>query len=238
VGDASDRGWGPGWPNCSTDQVDQDFAVTGTRFPNGVRHELAELVTRLVQETKNRGYQFGRDGDPSYGCWGYNCRSISGSSSPSNHSWGLAVDINAPSNPHGDTLITDMPDWMVALWEAYGFRWGGTYSRPDAMHYEFMGTPGDAKHFTDIARDVNLGDTTTPPSPTRRRRMYQYIQDEHDHLYATDKLHCRWLVSEWDAANYADQLDDLGLPTTPLKVKRQAILNGEFGILIGNTPPW
>jgi hypothetical protein len=238
MSDASTRGWGPGWPNCSTDHVDQDFTVTGTRFPNGVRTEIAELVTRLVQETKNRGYRFGTDSDPSYGCWGFNCRCVKGSSSPSNHSWGLAVDINAPTNPHGDTLVTDMPDWMPQLWEAYGFRWGGTYTRPDAMHYEFMGTPQQATQFTAIARDVNLGDTTTPPPPTRRRRMYQYIQDEHDQLFATDKLHCRWLVSEWDDANYRDQLDDLNLPTTPLKVKRQSIINGEFGVIIGTVPPW
>jgi hypothetical protein len=241
VGDASDRGWGPGWPTGAGDSIDTTFEAGGTRFPSGVRHELAELVERLVLECKNRGYRFGNDGDPSYGCWGYQNRPISGTNTPSNHSWGLAVDINAPSNPNKEPpIVTDMPDWMPQLWEAYGFRWGGTYTRPDAMHYEFMGTPQQAAQFTAIARDVNLGDTTTTPTPTPngRRKMYQYIQDEHDHLYATDKLHCRWLVSEWDDANYRDQLDDLNLPTVPLKVKRQSIINGEFGVIIGTVPPW
>ena len=144
--------------------------VSGTRFPSGVRTEVAELISRLVQETKNRGYRFGTDADPSYGCWGYNCRCISGSSSPSNHSWGLAVDINAPTNPHSDSLVTDMPSWMPDLWTAYGFRWGGTYSsRPDAMHYEFMGSPSDAQRYTELARSNGLGDggpaPTPPPTP-------------------------------------------------------------------------
>jgi murein L,D-transpeptidase YcbB/YkuD len=34
---------------------------------------------------------------------------------------------------------------MPELWKSKQFRWGGDYSRrKDAMHYEFMGTPGDA----------------------------------------------------------------------------------------------
>lgn len=166
MSDASDRGWGAGWPDCQGGTIDTSFSVSGTRFPGGVRVELCELVSRLVQETKNRGYQFGNDGDPSYGCWGYNCRSISGSNTPSNHSWGLAVDINAPSNPHTDHLVTDMPDWMPELWTEYGFRWGGTYNdRPDAMHYEYMGTPQDAARDTERARACGLGDGGTVPNP-------------------------------------------------------------------------
>ena len=48
-----------------------------------------------------------------------------------------------------DRLITDMPDWMVALWKSKKFRWGGDYrNRKDAMHYEFMGTPDDARQLT------------------------------------------------------------------------------------------
>lgn len=166
MSDASDRGWGAGWPDCQGGTIDSDFNVSGTRFPGGVRVELCELVSRLVQECKNRGYRFGVEGDPSYGCWGYNCRSISGSSSPSNHSWGLAVDINAPSNPHKDPpCVTDMPDWMPDLWTQYGFRWGGTYSRPDAMHYEYMGSPQDLARHTDQARAAGLGDGGAVPVP-------------------------------------------------------------------------
>lgn len=150
--------WGSGWPNCQPDRIDSGFVVDGTRFPGGMRDELAELVTMLVRETKARGYRFGSSSDPSYGCWGYSCRAISGSNNPSNHSWGLAVDINAPSNPYTSPLQTDMPNWMPDLWNEYGFRWGGDYSgSKDAMHYEFMGSVSDAANETNRARAAGIG---------------------------------------------------------------------------------
>jgi len=120
----------------------------------------------LVQECKNRGYRFGSSSDPSYGCWGYSCRCISGSNNPSNHSWGLAVDINAPSNPYTSPLVTDMPGWMPDLWNAYGFRWGGDYSgSKDAMHYEFMESVSAASSYTTQARSDGLGGGTGSPGP-------------------------------------------------------------------------
>lgn len=166
--------WGPGWPDCQTSKINRNFYVDTVfgrvTFPGGVRKEINELVSRLVKETARRGYRFGVPGNPSYGCWGYNCRAIRGSDRPSNHSWGLAVDINAPTNPMGSTLITDMPGWMPDLWNAYGFRWGGDYiSRPDAMHYEFMGSVSDAARFTETARKNHLGEIRTlipPPTVT------------------------------------------------------------------------
>ena len=156
--------WGSGWPNCQPSKVNSGFSVSGTRFPGGMRHELVDLVTMLVQETKNRGYRFGTSSDPSYGCWGYSCRCISGSNTPSNHSWGLAVDINAPSNPYTSPLVTDMPSWMPDLWNDYGFRWGGDYSgSKDAMHYEFMESVAAAADYTSRARAAGLGGSTPPP---------------------------------------------------------------------------
>lgn len=138
--------------------------ISGTKFR--VRAEIAELIYLLVAETKRRGYVFGKAGDPSYGCWGYSCRAIGGTTTPSNHSWGLAVDINAPKNPYSKRgLITDMPAWMPTLWKQYGFRWGGDYTRvKDAMHYEFMGSLDDARIQTERARQA-LGDGDVAPVP-------------------------------------------------------------------------
>lgn len=160
--------WGPGWPNCQGGAVNKSFLVETVQgivtFPGGVRAELCELVSMLVRETANRGYVFGVAGNPSYGCWGYNCRPISGTSKPSNHSWGLAVDINAPRNPYGGG--TDMPPWMVELWESYGFRWGGNYSgTKDPMHYEFLGSVSDCANQTARARDNGVGGGTPVPIP-------------------------------------------------------------------------
>lgn len=156
MSDAASRGWGPGWPNCQTGTIVTLKRADGLRLP--VRRELAPLIAWLIDETERRGYDVRPDWT-----WGYACRAIRGSSRPSNHSWGLAVDINAPKNPMGPKLITDMPAWMVDLWQAHGFRWGGSYqTRPDAMHYEFMGTPADAARYTAQI----LAPPPPPPAPT------------------------------------------------------------------------
>jgi hypothetical protein len=134
---AEARGWGPGWP---TDNGSKMKVVRAGGIALSVRAELAPLIERLVLETTARGYAL-RHGQ----CWGFANRAIRGTKKPSNHSWGLAVDLNAPANPMGPTLVTDMPQWMVDLWTSKQFRWGGSYKgRKDAMHYEFMGTPADA----------------------------------------------------------------------------------------------
>ncbi|HEV7757537.1 MAG TPA: M15 family metallopeptidase [Acidimicrobiales bacterium] len=75
-----------------------------------------------------------------------NCRAIAGTNQPSNHSWGTAIDLNAPVNPRKRPLTTNIPRAVRELWKAHGFRWGGDYvtSTPDAMHFEFMGTVADA----------------------------------------------------------------------------------------------
>lgn len=50
------------------------------------------------------------------------------------HAWGLAVDINAVSNPLGAPSKQDPQ--MVAIFESWGFRWGGHWTPPDAHHFE------------------------------------------------------------------------------------------------------
>ncbi|MDP9388509.1 MAG: peptidoglycan-binding protein [Actinomycetota bacterium] len=135
---AAARGWGPGWPSDNSSKM---TTVRAGGIALSVRAELGPLVEWLVNETTNRGYGL-RHGQ----CWGFANRAIRGTNRPSNHSWGLAVDLNAPANPMGPQLITDMPSWMVELWTSKSFRWGGNYTgRKDAMHYEFMGTPDDAR---------------------------------------------------------------------------------------------
>lgn len=171
----ADASWGTGWPNCQGHLISKYFVsqtVQGpVTYPSGIRMELSELIDRLTRETALQGYIFGVPGNPSYGCWGYNCRSIGGGNTPSNHSWGLAVDINAPRNPQKSPLTTDMPDWMINLWKSYGFRWGGEYSgTPDAMHYEFMGSVAECNRQTEIARQERLGDGAQPPQINYQKR--------------------------------------------------------------------
>ena len=117
-----------------------------------VHRRIARLVGLLFAETERRGYLL-RPGQ----CWGYACRAIAGTAVASNHSWGLAVDINSLANPYQFPRRTDQPTWMPLLWNRYGFAWGGNYNdngrlgKADSMHYEFMGTPADADQMTALA---------------------------------------------------------------------------------------
>ena len=142
---AEARGWGAGWPHCSTARVVTAIAgKNGLRLP--VRQEIAPLVQWLVRDLEaRRGSPFRSDWS-----WGFACREIKGTTTPSNHSWGLAIDLDAPENAQQPGATppgrNTMPPDASALAESYGFRWGGTYSRsPDPMHFEYMETPEDAR---------------------------------------------------------------------------------------------
>jgi hypothetical protein len=57
----------------------------------------------------------------------------------SHHSWGMAFDINATTNPFGATPHQDPR--LVATIEHYGFIWGGTFIVPDGNHFEYRSPP-------------------------------------------------------------------------------------------------
>ena len=199
---ADARGWGPGWPDCdrstwvplsilSLEGRVIHLATHRTRsregrlvfeevvgFPGSVRQEIRELVSLLLQVSERRGYINLQPG----WCWGGACRAIkrpdgSFTDVPSNHSWGLALDINAPENVFGGTTHTISGD-MARLWNTYGFRWGGDYpGTKDWMHFEFMGTPRDARSMTEKARDDLAGEvqTLTPEQERAISRMAAFL---------------------------------------------------------------
>jgi D-alanyl-D-alanine carboxypeptidase/LysM domain len=153
------KGWGGGWPQeRSPDMARVTSGRTGTAV--NVNKRIARLVDLLLDETERRGYRL----DQSQ-CGGYNNRPIKGTKKPSNHSWGLAVDLNWRRNPenfHG-VVKTDLPAWLPKLWGRYGFAWGGNYrgDHKDPMHLEFMGSPDDADDMTSAARR----DLAAQPAP-------------------------------------------------------------------------
>ncbi|MGA9799101.1 MAG: M15 family metallopeptidase [Terriglobales bacterium] len=53
------------------------------------------------------------------------------------HSWGIAVDLNPPSNPQGSP--GDMDTGIIDIFLAAGFEWGGTWQGKarDPMHFQF-----------------------------------------------------------------------------------------------------
>jgi hypothetical protein len=138
---ASSRGWGPGWPNARTDHI--VTAVCGAnRIKLPVRSEVAVLVQQLVKDLERQHGPF----HPGQ-CWGFANRAIRGTRIPSNHSWGLAIDLDAPSNPMTTNPAArhTIGSYASRVAASYGFRWGGDYvGRKDYMHFEFMGTPASA----------------------------------------------------------------------------------------------
>lgn len=113
----------------------------GSRFT--VRREVAPLFEGFLEEIVARGYRIaGRILDD----WGWYVRPIKGTSTISRHARGLAIDVNALTNPQRRPLTTDMPAWVVAAARRWGLRWGGDYvnAKPDPMHFEFIGTRDEA----------------------------------------------------------------------------------------------
>ena len=71
------------------------------------------------------------------GC--FNIRKKRGASSPSLHSWGLAVDVNAAWNQFGKPPT--LTRGFVKCFTDAGFDWGGTWSKPDGMHFQLREFP-------------------------------------------------------------------------------------------------
>lgn len=160
--DAEDRGWGKGWPTSRVSDMTV-LRIDGADFPAGVHRDIEPLMSLLLQESIRRDYIRLRDN----WCWGYANRAIKNppsrqppifTTTASNHSWGLAIDVNAPVNCFGCQTHT-IPLEMGELWRRFGFQWGGFYSSTkDWMHFEFVQTPEDAAMYTARAQEEFMQD--------------------------------------------------------------------------------
>ena len=133
--------------------------VVTLRVHRAIEFLLRMAITEVIVTT---GYRF--DGAV-LDDWGFCYRPIRGYETKwrltrllrylSNHSWGLAVDLNAQANPmtNDGRNHTDMPPAVVAIFRKWGFEWGGDYTgkRKDPMHFEWSGTKQMAEQRT---RDV------------------------------------------------------------------------------------
>ena len=66
------------------------------------------------------------------GC--FNIRKKRGGATSSLHSWGIAIDVNAAWNGFGKKPT--MSPEMVKCFTDAGFDWGGTWKKPDGMHFQ------------------------------------------------------------------------------------------------------
>jgi D-alanyl-D-alanine carboxypeptidase len=145
---AEQNGWGPGWPNCQRNKI-VEVSAAGVKV--SVRRELAELVAMLLSATVARHHYHLKAHDTG----GYNCRSIRNKNKPSNHSWGLAVDLNWNDNPFQKPFTSDIPIGVIPMWWNCGFYWGGWYStKPDPMHFEYVFTPQDVPRHARKAKEL------------------------------------------------------------------------------------
>ncbi len=117
----------PAWvsANIATEAVPILGTVTCHQalFPQ-LRAALEEVVTRgLADEINVDEYE---------GC--YYPRFIANTTTLSNHSFGLALDLNVPGNQRG--TVGEMNRDVVSIFEKWGFAWGGDWGYTDPMHFE------------------------------------------------------------------------------------------------------
>lgn len=72
------------------------------------------------------------------GCWVPRHMLWDPSRGISQHAWGLAFDINVPTNQYGATPT--LHPGIVDAFRRWGFKWGGDFSTPDGMHFELERT--------------------------------------------------------------------------------------------------
>jgi hypothetical protein len=73
------------------------------------------------------------------GCYAHRFANRDPRAAISHHTWGVALDINVAENPYG--APPDQDPRMVAVFERWGFIWGGTFVLPDGMHFEYRRPP-------------------------------------------------------------------------------------------------
>jgi len=89
----------------------------------------------LIVESKGLDYLRENKLDRWGGC--FNFRLIRGGTTLSNHSWGTAVDYCPDIGRLGSAEdAVAYPRFIIQAFEAQGFVWGGSWDRPDPMHFE------------------------------------------------------------------------------------------------------
>jgi hypothetical protein len=117
----------PAWvaSHISTETMPIIGAMTcNTQMFPQLRAALDEIVARGLAHTIHpQQYE---------GC--YVPKFIEGTTTLSNHAFGLAFDLNVPENERGTP--GQMNRTVVAIFEHWGFTWGGTWHWTDPMHFE------------------------------------------------------------------------------------------------------
>jgi hypothetical protein len=118
--------------------------VDGSSVPVSAVNGLADRLQRVADELAKLPQSFRKFLAPSGGT--YNCRNIAGTELMSMHAFGAAIDISTATTdywrwnrPVGGLYPyrNQVPFEIVAIFERYGFIWGGKWYHYDTMHFEY-----------------------------------------------------------------------------------------------------
>jgi hypothetical protein len=117
----------PSW--VSAHIATQQVPILGTVTCNKM---IFPQLTAALTEITERGLADEIHPGEYAGC--YYPRFIAGTTSLSNHSFGLALDLNTPGNQRG--TVGEMDRGVVDVFKKWGFAWGGDWQFTDPMHFE------------------------------------------------------------------------------------------------------
>jgi hypothetical protein len=136
-----------------------ELAFLGCRIPDGFNAAILPYLKEAEERIKAAGIDY-KVRNATATAW----RMIRGGNTPSNHSWGVAIDMNTDVHSLGSKK-TDMPPEFVAIMKSLGFVWGGDWrGRPDPMHFEFRIDPwastdllrtGNSRKYMDALADIS-----------------------------------------------------------------------------------
>jgi hypothetical protein len=101
---------------------------SGARFTVSADH--ADRFQAFVNDLEAGGYAINRGQSG-----GYNKRNIRGTRTPSQHSFGRAIDVNWTDNARGKPGKIPQ-ELALRLAKKHGLTWGGTWKNRDDMHFE------------------------------------------------------------------------------------------------------
>lgn len=141
-------------------------AGSGARFR--VSANYAERFAGALADLEAAGVEV--KGDQS---GGYANRNIRGTSTPSQHKFGRAIDINWHENARGSKGKID-PELARSVAKKWGLKWGGDWSNPDPMHFEIdTRAKPEAEYKVAAAKPDSAADAGQAKLPGESR--YQFL---------------------------------------------------------------
>lgn len=96
--------------------------------------DMFAQIRGAIANIEREGFAYLIDSNDFGGC--YSARFIRSGGSLSRHAWGIGIDFNVNNNLMGHSPTMDPR--IIRIMEDWGFSWGGNWTIPDGMHFEFV----------------------------------------------------------------------------------------------------